>query len=208
MKAKLYLLDEDMELVLENDTVFTPESDTETIEEFKDRITETVSNEYVEDLEIETVELSDIKGNTIGVLKAKYKAADGLFKEMLKKTIDNKTKNKSATKKSAAAAAKTKASPATKAKVEKKPKESKLSPERQKAIEAARSEKRYKAGMKNIGRAITFTPSKKNAKPVTGIVKNLSLSKDLSRVYYSILADKTKKRVCCAVLNETIEFNS
>lgn len=78
--------------------------------------------------------------------------------------------------------------------------------ERLDALTAAKKSSHYKAGLKHIGSTITFTPSRGGAKPVTGVIKNLSLSKDLSRTYFSVLNEKSKKRYCCAVLNDTIKF--
>ena len=205
MKAKLFITVAGLfQAVLENGTVKDPSSG-ESQEDFVTRITQEVNEEFMEAIELETVELKGYKKASTTSLKNKAKAAVGLEKEVIDTVLSQRTGHKKEAAQSKANATSQKGG---KKPAEKKPKaESKIPKERLDAIEAAKQTPDYKKAKKNIGTAISFKPFKKDAKTVKGTIKNLSLSKDLSRVYYSVEEDKTKRRVCCAVNNESIKIS-
>lgn len=180
MKAKLYILDDKMELKLSDDkgTFFTPKKN-ETQQEFTDRCQEIVENEFLEEFKLVIIDKEVVDSNDDDTLQKAFETAEGLQKKLIQSVLQDRG-------------------------LLEKPKQPKPKVEKKKKEDVLKSDE-YKEAENNINRTCKFSPFK-STEIHRGKIVGVSLSKNNTRIYYTVLCEDEKRR-CCAVLNETLELD-
>lgn len=177
MKAKLYVHEDKLELLLTDGALFIPKKN-EKKEAFLQRIQKVVTDEYLDD-EFELVEITKetVATNDDDTLLGAAEKATGLQKKLIEAVLADRGIIKQAK---------------TREKVEKQ------------SAEVMKATPHYKECEEQIDKYVSFSPFKKT-EVIEGQIRGVALNKTNTRVYYTVV-DENNKRYCCAALNETIKF--
>jgi len=177
MKAKLYILGDQMEIRLSNDELLVPAKN-ETKEQLIQRAKEIVNIQHLDDVfELIEIDKEMVATNDDATLAQALKTAEGLQKQLIELVISER---------------------GTTAKKEKKEKVAAVS------VEDAKASAHYKESEANIGKFASFSPFK-SEEVFQGKIAGVALNKTNTIVYYTIVEADGKRR-CCAVKNESVKF--
>lgn len=174
MKAKFYEFGTKKELVLKTGETYTIKKG-ESVGDFTKRISEDI----LEELDIQFVDIKSTKNSSTVVLEKQAKFEIGLKLEMINEVLKLRG-----------------------VAVQEPKKETEELTEKQIAITAFRETKVYTDHIESIGKSVTFT-QKNTSGEQKGIIKSLSLNKALTKVYF-VVAIENGKRKCCTV--ESVKF--
>ena len=209
MKAVIFTLDGLTEVMLQDGTQYISEQDQDTTE-----FVESVKAAVLEDSSVELVTTeADVekvnKRKTPTILKAVEATPEGVQRRILVGILNNRgldeNGNSLATPEKVTPKKPVVTEKEAKPKKEVAPKKSdeELATELEERKGSIRSTEIYLNAEKNIGFGITFTPHR-DMTQVSGHIGNLAFSKDFKRVYYNVIEEVTNRKVCCAVLNNSI----
>lgn len=207
MKAKAFIIDDRAEIVLQNEEKKTYKvslDDDYTIDDFVEDIKERVGAEYDEEMEVKVYDLPKFKKRKTDALKTLTKTAVGVELDLAKAVLESRGESPLSVVPKTKVKVKTEKKPAAKKPMKKidHPEISEEQKHRLEALEVAKRNPAYRKAKKDVGKRIKMT-QKRSKNEVEGLIRGLSISKDLKRFYYVVKTDN-KRIVSCAIDNETI----
>ena len=191
MKAKYYTLGNDHELVLQDGSPHKPKE-----KESYDSFIKRISEEVLETLEVKVFDAKSIKQLATKQAEKQISGSKGVQLKLLKFLLESRgiELEEPETKKEVKTVRKRNTLPKTEKQLE-----------RERLISEFKQTKKYKAVHKNIGRTVQYENRSQRGKHI-GTIRSIAMSRNLDRVYYVILNDKTLKRDCCAITNVNLNL--
>lgn len=192
MKAKFFEFNGQMEIVLENRMIITP-NESETKVDFLTRASAEAEEEFMENLEVIEVTASSLKKKASKALVASFKKATGVEAELIKSVLDSRGVMAGETTEEAEGEAK-------KEKVVKEPKEKREKPSLSDILDQAIAAKI------NVGKVVEFAPFRCTFKMLAEI-KQVVTDARVNRAYFRMTSMEDGKLYHTDITNSTVSID-